>query len=113
LTSGNACCVFGHDKALDFAMNPLAKISEMIAELEGTIPKPFRVHLRRLRIFAELLYRRLAWYIIGSLGVTGAVTFVLGMFQLENQAVPLLTGLLQLGIAAALGWEQMRVELGD
>ena len=94
-------------------MNPLAKISEMIAELEGTNPKPFRVHLRRLRILLEIAYRRMAWYIVYSVGVSGAVTLVLGMFQLEDQAVPLLTGLFQIGIAAALGWEQMQFELGD
>jgi hypothetical protein len=94
-------------------MNPLYKISEMIAELEGTRPKPFRVHLRRLRIILTILYRQLAWYVVGGLAVTGGVTFVLGMFELENQTVPLLTGLFKIGIAAALGWEQMQFELGS
>jgi nitrate reductase NapE component len=94
-------------------MSPLAKISEMIAELEGTRPKPFRVHLRRLRILLAILYRRLAAYIIVSIAVSGAVTFVMGMFQIENQTIPLLTGLFQIGVAAALGWEQMQFELGD
>lgn len=38
---------------------------------------------------------------------------ILGMFQLENQAVPLLTGLFQIGVAAALGREQMQFEIGE
>lgn len=93
-------------------MNPLYKISEMIAELEGTNPKPLRIHLRRLRILLNILYRRLAWYIVFGLAVSGAGTLLLGIFALENQAIPLLTGLLKIGIAAALGWEQMQFELG-
>jgi hypothetical protein len=76
-------------------------------------PKPFRVHLRKLRIRLEILYRRLAAYIIVSIAVSGAVTLVLAMFELENQTVPLLTGLFQIGVAAALGWEQIQFELGD
>jgi hypothetical protein len=94
-------------------MNPLAKISEMIAELEGTNPKPFRVHLRRLYILVQIARHRLAWSVAGTLAGTGAATLLIGIFQLEDQAVPLLTGLFQLGIAAALAWEQLQLELDD
>lgn len=93
-------------------MSPFAKISELIAELEGTNPKPLRVHLRRLRIILKILYRQLAWYIVYSLGMAGAGALLFGIFALENQAVPLLTGLFKIGIAAALGWEHMQFELG-
>ncbi|HEX8621483.1 MAG TPA: hypothetical protein VF718_05880 [Allosphingosinicella sp.] len=94
-------------------MNPFYKISEMIADLEGTRPKPFRVHMRRLRILIEIIYRRLAWYIVGSLAMSGAAMLLLGMFALDNQAVPLLGGLFKMGIAVALGWEQMQFDLGE
>ncbi|HEX8262561.1 MAG TPA: hypothetical protein VF547_06785, partial [Allosphingosinicella sp.] len=93
-------------------MNPFYKISEMIAELEGTRPKPFRVHMRRLRIILAILYRRMAWYIVYGIALSGAGALLFGIFALENQAVPLLTGLFKIGIAAALGWEHMQFELG-
>lgn len=94
-------------------MNPLTKISELIAEMEGTRPKPWRVHLRRLRIRAAIAYRRQAWDIVGLLGITGMITFLLGLFQFEDAVVPVLTGLLQWGTATALAWEQMQFESGD
>ena len=54
----------------------------------------------------------MAWYIVFWLGMAGAGALLFGIFALENQAVPLLTGLLKIGIAAALGWEHMQFELG-
>jgi len=94
-------------------MKPLAKISQLIAELEGTRPKPFRIHVRRLRVLAEIAYQRLAAYLAALLGGTGAATLLTAMFQLENQTVPLLTGLLQLGIAAGIAWERLQDHAGD
>lgn len=94
-------------------LSPLAKISELIAELEGTRPKPFGVHLRKLRIVAGIAYRRAAWQVIGFLAVTGGTILALGIFELENQAVPLLTGLFQIAVAAILAWDQFHFELGD
>lgn len=94
-------------------MNPLTKISELIAELEGTRPKPLRVHLRRLWIGIDVLRHRAAWPIAAALAGTGAATVLVATFELENQAIPLLTGLFQLGIAAALAWEQLQLETGD
>jgi hypothetical protein len=94
-------------------MNPITKMSRLIAELEGSRPKPMRVHLRRLWLWIDVLRHRAAWPIVAGLAGTGAATVLVATFELENQAVPLLTGLFQLGIAAALAWEQLQLEAGD
>ena len=92
-------------------MNPLAKILRMIADLEGRNPRPLRVHLRRLGLWLDIMRHRLALPIIFLLVGTAVPMTLIAFYEAET--IPLLTGLLQLAIAALLGWEQIQIKLHE